>query len=154
MVSRELDLPDFYLWPFFDFEHQNHRIARGDALVLRRDLGKLPPVFSQQFLQYHFRFFDLRRIELAFHAQPDFAFLEAVENVRFRNRVISVIADAPDLRPLFDLEDDDFPVGFLGRILDPQFYVFKELRVPQRLKIAPQGLFVVHIAVAGENPRS
>ena len=110
-------------------------------------------MLAQQFLQRDFCFFDFRGIELAFDAQTDFAFLEAVENVRFRNGVNSVITNTADLWTLFHIKDDNFTVGDVRRVFDAEFYVFKKLRVPKSLKIAAQGLFVVHVAFATEDAR-
>ncbi len=39
----------------------------------------------------------------------------------------------------------------VGRIFDAELHVFEELGIPQRLKIAPQRLFVVGIALAAED---
>ena len=82
MVSGELDSADLDFGAFLDFENENDGIAGSDALVLRRDLGKLAAMLAQQLFQDDFGFFDFRGIELAFDAQTDLALLEAVENVR------------------------------------------------------------------------
>src|SRR5713226_5020320 len=113
MVSREIDFADLDLRAFLDLENENDGVAGSNALVLRSDFRELPAVFAQQVLQYDFRFLDFRGIELAFDAQTDLAFLEPVENVRFGNGVDAVVADAADLRALFDFKDDDFGVGAL-----------------------------------------
>src|SRR6267143_1945817 len=134
VIPLELDLPDFYLGPFLDLENQNHRVARSNPFILGRHLRKLPPMFSEQFLQYHFRLLDPRRIKLAFDAEPDFALLEPVQNVRFGDGVNSFIPDAANLRPLLHVENNDFPVGAVRRIFHAKFHVLKKLRVPQSLK--------------------
>ncbi len=90
---------------------------------------------------------------LAFHAQTDLALLEAVENIRFGNGVDAVVADTADLRAFLHLKDDDFATRAIGRIFYSELYVLEELRVPQRLKIAAQRLFIVDIAVAAEDAR-
>src|SRR6266850_4821234 len=94
MVALELDLPDFYLRPFLDLENEYHGVARSDPFVLWRHLCELPPVFSEQFLQYHFRLLDFRGIKLAFDAEPDLALLEPVQDVRFGDGVDSFISYA------------------------------------------------------------
>src|SRR5439155_13592779 len=98
-------------------------------------------------------FLDFRGIELAFHAQTDLALLEAVENIRFGNGVDAVVADTADLRAFLHLKDDDFAACAIGRIFHAELYVLEELRVPQRLKITAQGLFIVDIPVAAEDAR-
>src|ERR1700676_2524330 len=151
VVAGELDLADFYLGPFIDLKNEDDRVARSDTLELRRNLSKLPPVLAKQILQHHFRFFDLGGIERAFHRQADYALLEAVENVGLGNGMCAFVADAANHRPLLDVEDDDFGVGPVRRILDTQLDVFEELRVPQRLKIAAQRFFVVDVALTTED---
>jgi hypothetical protein len=67
--------------------------------------------------------------------------------------VNAVIPDAPDDRPFRHFEYDDLAIWLGWRLLHAQFHVFKELRVPQRLEIPPQCLFVVGITVAAEDAR-
>src|SRR5580693_8405760 len=105
MITGELDAANLDLWAFLDLEHQNNRVAGGDAFVLRGYFGKLAAVLAEQLLQNHFSFLDARRIKLAFHGQTDFALLEAIQNVRFRNGMDAVIANAADDRALFDVEN-------------------------------------------------
>src|SRR5467141_386428 len=135
VVAGELDSADLDLGAFLDFENENDGVAGSDAFVHRRDFGKLAAVFAQQFLQHDFRFLDFSGIELAFDAETDFAFLEAIENIRLGNGVDAVVTDAADLRTFLHFEDDDFAVGAAWRIFDAEFHVFEELRVPKRLKI-------------------
>src|ERR1700738_693110 len=63
----------------------------------------------------------------------------------------AVVANAANDRALFDLEDYIFVMGAVGRILDAQLYILKELRIPKSLEVAAQGFFVVGIAVAAED---
>src|SRR5258707_13667272 len=63
----------------------------------------------------------------------------------------AVVANAADDRALFDFEDYIFVIGAVGRILDTQLYILKELRIPKSLEVAAQGFFVVGIAVAAED---
>ena len=63
----------------------------------------------------------------------------------------AVIADAANDRALLDVEDDVFVIGTVGRVFDAELYVFEKLRVPESLKIAPEGFFVVGIAFAAED---
>jgi hypothetical protein len=81
MIPRKLDLAHLDLRAFFNLEHQDYRVARGNPLVLRRHGRKLPPVFAQQVLQYHLCFFDAGWVELAFHRQTDFFLFEPVQDV-------------------------------------------------------------------------
>src|SRR5260370_24028117 len=63
----------------------------------------------------------------------------------------AVVANAANDRALFDLEDYIFVMGAVGRVLDAQLYILKELRIPKSLEVAAQGFFVVGIAVAAED---
>src|SRR5580658_7465424 len=65
----------------------------------------------------------------------------------------AVVADAPDLRALLDIENDDLAVRTVCRIFHLQLYVLKELRVPKRLEIPAKRLFVVGITFAAEDAR-
>src|SRR5215469_15788439 len=109
-------------------------------------------MLAEEFFQNDFRFLDFRRIELAFDTKTNLAFLEAIENVRFGNRVGTFVTDAPNLRAFPDFEDDDLTIG-LWRILDAQLHVLEELRVPQRLKIPAQSIFVVRITFPAKDAR-
>src|SRR5260370_11469507 len=152
VVAGKFDFADFDLRSFIDFEDQNYRVAGSDAFVLRTDFRKLPTVFAQQFLDHHFRFFDFGGIELAFHAEADFAFLEAIKNIGFRNGVNIVVANAPDDRTFLNFKNNDLGVGAVRRFFHAQFYVLKELSIPKSLKIAAQRLLVVDVVFAAENP--
>src|SRR5260370_24636605 len=90
-------------------------------------------------------------VQLTFHGQTDLEPLEAVENVGFGNGMDAVVANAADDRTLPNVEDHIFVIGAVGRIFDAELHVFEELGIPQRLKIAPQRLFVVGIALAAED---
>src|SRR5260221_11568621 len=63
----------------------------------------------------------------------------------------AVVPNTADDRALFDFEDYIFVIGAVGRILDTQLYILKELRIPKSLEVAAQGFFVVGIAVAAED---
>src|SRR5437879_3260161 len=151
MISREFDFADLDLGAFVDFEHQDDGVARSDALIFRGDLRELPAVFTEKLFQHHFSLLDFRGIELAFDGEADLALFEAVKNVRLGNRVVSVVFNTSDHRALLHFEDDDLPVPTLRRIFHAQFYVLKELRVPQRLKIAAQSVLVVRIPFTAKN---
>ena len=110
MIALEFDFADLNLGPFVDLEHENYRVAGGDALVLWGDSGELPTVFPEKLFQHNFRLLDFRGIKLAFHAEADFAFLEAVENVGFGDGMNAIVANAPDLRALLDFKQDDLRV--------------------------------------------
>src|SRR6266852_3027862 len=136
MITGELDLADLDLWTFFDFENENDRVARSDALILRSDLCKLPAVLSKQFLDNHFRLLDFSGVELAFDGKTDFAFLEAIENVGLGNGMNVVVTDAANDRPLFDVKYDHLVVRTLRRVLHAQLHILEKLGVPECLKIA------------------
>src|SRR5689334_17386745 len=110
MIALELDFADFDLGPFLNFENKNDGVAGGDALVLRGDFGKLAAVFPEKLFQHYFRFFDFRGIKLAFHAQTDYAFFEAVKNVGLGDGMNAIVANAPNLRALLDFKHDDLGV--------------------------------------------
>src|SRR5258706_7774409 len=118
VIAGQFDLANFYLGPFFHFENQNDRVAGGNALVLRRDFGKLAPMLAEQFLQDNFGLLDACGIKLAFHGEADLALFEAIENVGFRNGMDIVVANAADDRALFDFEDNGFVIRAIGRIFD------------------------------------
>ena len=63
----------------------------------------------------------------------------------------TVVANAADYRAFLHFENDDFPVWALRRIFHAQLHVLEELRVPQRLEIAAQRVFVVRIAFTAKN---
>ena len=109
------------------------------------------PAFSLVFLQDHAGTLHFVLIVLLLDAESDLAFLETVQNVRFRYRMNAVIANAPDHRPLFYFKHHNFTIGAFGRVFDVQLYIFKKLRVPKRLEISAQRLFIVRIAIAAEN---
>src|SRR5260370_35963079 len=129
VVPRELDAADLHLRPFLNFENQDDRVARRDALVLRRDFGELAAVLPKQFLQDYFRFLDARGIKLALHREADLALLEAVENVGFRNRMNAVAATAATNRPRLNLEDYVLMIRAVRRILDAKLASRKGPRV-------------------------
>src|SRR5437016_5963697 len=110
VFSLEFDFANLDLRAFLDFEDENDSVAGSNAFVLRSNFRELPAVLGQQFLQHDFGFLDFGGIKLAFDAQSDFAFLEAVENVRFGNGVDAVVTDAADLRALFNFKYDNFTV--------------------------------------------
>src|SRR6266853_2080831 len=80
------------------------------------------------------------------------AFLEAIENIGFRNGVNIVVADAPDDRTFLNFKNNDLGVGAVRRFFHAQFYVLKELSIPKSLKITAQRLFVIDVVFAAENP--
>src|SRR5215831_7425913 len=110
MIALKLDFADLDLWPLLDLEHQNDSVARSDALILGRDLRELTAVLSKKLFDNHLGFLNLCGIKLAFHAQTDFALLQAVENVGFRNGMIALVANSPDLRTLPDFKHDNLCV--------------------------------------------
>src|SRR5208283_5042696 len=116
VVPRKQDLSDFNFRTLVDFEYQDHRVARSNALVLRRHRRELFAMLRQEFLQHHFRFLDTRGVELALHRQPDLLFLEAVQDVRLGYRLYPVIADAANHRPLDDSKSNDFAARLVRRI--------------------------------------
>src|SRR5260370_14406986 len=151
VVPRELDAADLDLRPFLNFKNQDNGVARRDALVFRRNLGKLAAVLAQQFLQNYFRLLDPRGIKLAFHREADLALLEAVKNVGFRNGMNAVVPNAANNRPLFNLKDDVLMIGTVRGIFYAQLHILKELRVPQSLEVAAQRFFIIRVAIAAKN---
>ena len=151
MIAGKIDVSDFNFRAFFDFENEDYGVAGSNAFVLRSNFRELAAVFAEKIFQDDLGLLDARGIELAFDGEADFLFLEAIENVRFGDGVDAVVANAADYRALFDFEDYSLMAGAIGGVFDPELDVFEELRVPERLKIAAQSLFVVGIAVAGED---
>ena len=62
--------PTLTLGPSSIFENQDDRVAGGDALVLRRDLGELTAVLAEKFFEDDFGFLDLRGVELLSTVSP------------------------------------------------------------------------------------
>src|SRR5271154_5763413 len=153
LVSHDRDVPDLYLRSFVYVEHQLYGVRRGDAFVGGLYGRELVAVRRQQALQHNLGANDLRWIELAFHRQADLLILEGVQNVRFRNRFVSLVLDAADDGPLRHVEDDNFAVRRAGIVFDVQPDVFEKLRVPKRLKIAVQRLHIIGIAHVRKNAR-
>ena len=147
LVADEGNLADFDLGPFLHHERDAHRGRRNGA-NFGADGGELPAVLGQQFLDRDFGFLDFGGIVLAFHRQPDFAFLEAVQHVAVGDRIQPGVFDLANGGPLFDV-DVDAPA--LGRLLALEADVFKVAGVPQRVEVAFQGGFVVDVAGAGED---
>ena len=153
LVSNNGDRADLDLGPFIDVENQFNGVAGCDALVSWLHSGKLPPVLGEQFLDNHFRALDLGGIELALDAQPYFLLLEGVQNIRFRDGLVSFVLDTPDDRPLLHMENHYFPVGLARIVLHLEPNILEELGVPERQKIAPDGICVIGVALPRENPR-
>ena len=148
LVSHHRDRPDFHLRAFVNIEDQLHGVRCGDALIGGFYGRELVAVRRQQALDYDFGALDLRRVELTFHAEPDFLFLKGIEDVGLRDRFVPLVFDPADDRPFLHVKDDDFPVRSLRIILHLQGDVLEKLRVPQRLKIAMQSFGAVGIALA------
>src|SRR6202041_2766909 len=146
LVSDDGYRADLYLGALINIKDQLHGVGRGDALVGRLDGSELGAVGCEQTLDDHFGALDLRRIELAFHAEPDFFFLEGVENVGFGDRFISLVLDPADDRPLFHMEDDNLPVCLVRIIFHFKSDVLEKLGIPQSLKIAVQCFRIVGVA--------
>ena len=153
VIAGEPDVANLHLGTFFDLEDEDHGVAGGDALVLGSDLRELAAMLAEEILQNDFRLLDAGGIELALDGQTYFALLEAVKDVGFGDRVDAVITDAANDRALFDVEDNVFVIGTVGRVLDAELYVFEKLCVPESLKIAAKGFLVVGIALAAEDAR-
>src|ERR1700682_689141 len=64
-----------------------------------------------------------------------------------------VVANSPDAGPLSYLKNDVLVIWAIGRIFNTKLYVFKELRVPQRLEIAAQRLLIIWITLTREDAR-
>ena len=136
LVPYHGDASDFHLRAFINIEDQFDGVGGGDALVRGLYRGELAAVRGQQAFEHDFSALDFRRIELAFHGEPDFLLLERVQNVGFRDRLVALVFDPADDRPLRDVEHHDFPVRLVGIVFHFEPDVFEELRVPERLKIA------------------
>ena len=117
MLPTIVIVADFHLRPFVDIEDELHGVRGRDPLVGRLHRGELPAVLREQFLDHHLGALDFRGIELAFDREPDLFVLERIQDVRFGDRFIALVLDAPDDRPLGHVEKDDFPVGLVGAVL-------------------------------------
>src|ERR1035441_9347829 len=85
----------------------NLQRRRRNLLDLGLHGGVLPAAFRQEFLEDHGGALDLVGVVLRFHAEPDFAFLEAVEDFGDGHALGAGVLDGADDAALGDHEADD-----------------------------------------------
>ena len=105
-------------------------------------------VLALQFFQRDLGLLHLGGIVLALHAQPDFAFLKAIEHIALRDGIEALVIDRANGGFFFYVNVNDPALGALFAL---NADVFKISRVPQRAEIALNGGFIVSIARAGKN---
>src|ERR1035438_6035480 len=110
--------------------------------------GVLPAAFGQVFLEDHGGTLDLVGVVLRFHAEPDLAFLEAVEDFGDGDALGARVLNGTDDAALGDHEADDEAeasgFGFQADIVEAS-------GVPEDHEIAAQRLFVVDVARFGND---
>src|SRR5215472_8253207 len=151
MVPDDRDRSHLDFRAFINVEEELDRVRGRNSLVSRFDRCELAPMLGQQLLDDHFGALDFGGVELTFHAEADFFFLECVQDVRFGDRFVSLVLDAADDRSLGAIKDDDLPVRIPRIVLDLQANVLEELGVPQCLEVAPDGIGAIWVADARED---
>ena len=147
LIAFKGDLPDFDLGSFLDHEGKADG-RRRNRPHLRRDGRKLVAMRRQQFLNDDFRPLHLGRIVLTLLGQPDFSFLELIQNVALRDRTQADILDLADGRLLFYINVNQ---PALGRLFPLNAHVVEVAGVPKRVEVAFQGLLVINVARPGEH---
>ncbi len=77
-------------------------------------------------------------------------FLEAVQNIRGRDRVQALVVDLADGRLFFN---DDVENDALGGILPRDLQILEVSGVPERVEVALDGRRIVGISRVGKQPR-
>ena len=108
-------------------------------------------MFGQQFADHIDRPRQPGGIIGAFHREAgDVLFLEAVQNIRGRDRVQALVVDLADGRLLFN---DDVENDALGGILPRDLQILEVSGVPERVEVALDGRRIVGISGVGKQPR-
>ena len=147
LVAFKADLPDFDFGPFLHHKSHAHR-RRRNRPHFRADRGELVTVLAFQLFQRDLGLLHLGGIVLALHAQPDFAFLKAIEHVALGDGVEPFILDRANGGLFFDVNMDGPALGALFAL---NADVFKISGVPQRAEVALDSGCIVGIAWAGKD---
>jgi hypothetical protein len=153
-VSRDENFADLHLGAFIDVEGELYGVRAGEPFKGGLDGGELAAVLCEQLFKDDFRFLDARGIKLAFNREADLAVLESVEDVGFRYRFVALVFDAADDRALGHIENDDLLVWLVRAVLNLEPEILEILRVPQGVKVAPEGILVHRVTGPGKNARS
>ncbi len=149
-VAGEGDIPHFHRGAFLDDEVDRDRGGR-DGLDFRLYRRELVPVFGQQFADHIDRPRQPGGIIGAFHREAgDMLFLEAVQNIRSRDRVQALVVDLADGWLFFN---DDVENNALGGILPRNLQILEVSGVPERVEVALDGRRIVGISGVGKQPR-
>src|SRR5271163_3809885 len=98
--------PTNFIWPTLTF---------GPSSILKTNFTALvAAMLGQQTFDYHFRALDFCGIELTLHRKPDLLVLERVQDVRFGDRLISLVLNSANDRTFLYVKHDDFSVGLVG----------------------------------------
>src|ERR1700722_5920102 len=150
MVAGEGDIPHLHGGAFLDDEVDRDR-GRRDGLDVRLYRRKLVPVLGQQFADHIDGPRQTGGIVGAFHREAgDMLFLEAVENIRSRDRVQALVVDLADGRLFFN---DDVENDALGGILTCNLQILEVSGVPERVEVALDGRRIVGLVGVGKEPR-
>ncbi len=147
LIAFEGDLPDLHLGAFINVEIDDQR-GRRHLAHFRLDAGELAAALGQVFEQHVAGALDLIRIVLSLGAQSDFAFLEAVQDFRDRDRLHARVVDGTDDASLDHHEAHD-PAGAAGFLL--QRNVVEAVAVPQDQEIAAELFVVDAVALFGDD---
>ena len=149
LVAGESDIPDFYRGAFLDDEVDRDR-GRRNGLDVRLYGRELVPVFGQQVADHIDRTRQPGRIVGALHREAsDMLFLEAVQNIRGRDRVQALVVDLANSRLFFN---DDVENDALGGILARDLQILEVSGVPERVEVALDGRRIVGIPGVGKQP--
>ena len=149
VVAGKGDVPHLDRGAFLDDEVDRHRRGR-NGLDVRLYRRKLVPVLGQQGADNVDGACQACRIIGALYRETDVFFLEAVQNVRGRDRVQTLVIDLANRRFLFD---DHIENDALGRVFPRDLQILEIARIPQRIEVALDGCRVVDISGMGKQPR-
>src|SRR5579871_5664045 len=147
IVPFESDVADLDLGTFVDLEDDLKRRGR-HLMDVGLDSGELAAALRQVLLQHIPGALHLVRIVLRFDAQSHAAFLEPVENFRHSDRLHAVVLDGPHDAPL-DHHEADYPTVSPRLALHAD--IVEAAGIPESHEVAMQRVFVVRVALFGEN---
>ena len=147
LVADDIDVPDLHLRALVHHKGDLER-GRRNLLDLRIHRGVLAAALGQKLLKHDGRALHLVGIVLRFHAQADFAFLEAVQDLADRDRLRARVVDGADDTALVHHEAHDHAGSTL---LGLQADIVEAAGIPQDHEVAAKGFFVINIARLGED---
>ncbi len=132
LVAGEANVAHLHRRAFLDVEDDLHRRG-GNCLHFGLDRRKLVAVLGLNRAQHCLGPLDLRRVELALHRKRDLFLFEAVQHIRLRNRVQTLVGNVADRRLFLNIDVQDHA---LLRVLALDAQVLEVAGVPERVKVA------------------